>query len=102
MIRMTLLLLASLLAFAGAASADFETVVNGDLEIDVIVDDVTTEADYMAPAETDIGSINHGSYVNGDADIYVSAYDVTTKADYKGQACTSIGSVGGCLNQERE
>ena len=101
MFRKSLLAITLLATFsaAGAASADpFETFVGGDVEIDVDVYDVETLATgYRSKAETDIGTINEGSYIMGDVDIDVIADDVTTKATSSyAEACTSIGSVGGC------
>ena len=101
MIRFIALALLASLTIASAASAQFgpDTLVGGDLQIDVEVEDVETKASFLGNAETDIGTINDGSWVLGRARINVEAEDVETKASFLGNACTSIGSVGGCKNQ---
>jgi hypothetical protein len=103
MLRKSFLAIALLAALFGAGTASAfgtETFVGGDLTIDVEVGEVETEAAYLGNAETDIGSINDGSWVVGRVHITVEADDVETEAAYLGSACTSIASVGGCKNQD--
>ena len=106
MLRKSLFSMALILLVSGVASAQqfkkMDTFVRGDIDIEVDVDDVTTKAGYLANAETDIGTINEGSYLQGDVDIDVHAGDVTTEASTRANACTSIGTVGGgCVNDEQ-
>ena len=102
MLRSLFAILAVLMV-AGAASAQFgpETLVRGDLKIDVncwiaLGSAVETISRSYGDAETTIGSINAGSHIGGNANIKVKADDVTTKALSRGDACTAVGSVGGC------
>jgi hypothetical protein len=104
MLRKSLLAITILASFAAAGAASAlgpdNTLVAGDVDITVTTHgEVTTETAFAAPAETDIGTINDGSWILGDADIYVHVHDVKTKSAAFGKACTSIGSVGGCKNQ---
>ena len=96
-----ILLMAASLFTASMASAQFgpDTLVGGDVKIDVEVEDVETTAGFLSQAETDIGTINSGAYVFGRVDIDVEAEDVETNAGFLSKACTSIGSIGGCKNQ---
>ena len=99
MFRNSLLALTMLATFAAAGSAFGEAVVLGEVQIDVDVEEVSTEAGFLGDAETSIGSIMDGAVVLGRARIRVDAEDVETEAGFLGDACTSIGSVGGCKNQ---
>jgi hypothetical protein len=94
--------LALALLVAAPSFAQFkqpDTLVAGNVQIDVKAEDVTTEASFLGAAETDIGTINDGAYVFGNVDIKADVGKVTTKGAFLGKACTSIGSIGGCKNQ---
>ncbi len=99
MLRKRLLAITFLTLFVAAGAVSAETFVGGDLQIDVKVGDVTTEAAFLGNAETDIGTINDGSFIIGRTTITVEVENVTTSAAFLSNACTSIGSIGGCKNQ---
>jgi hypothetical protein len=95
MLRKSFLAIALLAALFGAGTASAfgtETFVGGDLTIDVEVGEVETEAAYLGNAETDIGSINDGSWVVGRVHITVEADDVETEAASRIGAVLRLGS----------
>ena len=96
MFRKSFIAISTLAALVSASPATSDTYVGGDLEIEVEVGDVTTEAAFNGDAETAIGTINDGSRISGDVEIKVKTGDVTTRAAFMGDACTSIASIGGC------
>jgi hypothetical protein len=74
------------------------TFIAGDVQTNVEVGDVTTEArGALTSAETSIGSINDGSIVLRRARTTVQVKNVTTRAKgFNADACTSVGSTGAC------
>ena len=99
MFRKSFFAISILAALVAGGHAWADTEIDGDLEIEVEVGDVTTEAAFLGDAETDLGTINDNSEIDGDAEIYLEAGDVSTQAAFLGDACTSVASVGGCTNQ---
>jgi hypothetical protein len=86
--------LSLLVASPGFAS----TIVAGDVETDVKVKNVKTQANgLLATAETSVGSVNDGSIVMGRVRTDVEAKNVKTQANgLLATAETCLGSVGGC------
>ena len=92
----SLLTVPILTLFVATGVASAETVIDGDIEIEVQVDYVTTMAESSSNAETDIGSILDDTYINGRTRLSVKTNEVQTRAASMSTACTSIGSIGGC------